>query len=83
MTVGLSALEFEVLQTPAYGWDSARTLIPMGVGVLALATFALVQARFARAPLMPLRIFRARSVSGARVSHSSTQAPAAPHHARK
>ncbi|MER6582345.1 MFS transporter [Nonomuraea sp. NPDC001023] len=37
----------------------------MGVGVLALAAFVLVQARFARAPLMPLRIFLARSVSGA------------------
>ncbi|MEV4224961.1 MFS transporter [Nonomuraea sp. NPDC049725] len=65
VTVGLSALEFGVLQTPAHGWGSARALIPMGVGVLALAVFVLVQARFTRAPLMPLRVFRARSVSGA------------------
>ncbi|WP_219508572.1 MFS transporter [Nonomuraea ceibae] len=65
VTVGLSALEFGVLQTSAYGWGAARALIPMGVGVLALAVFVLVQARFARAPLMPLRVFRARSVSGA------------------
>ncbi|MDP9843468.1 MFS transporter [Streptosporangium lutulentum] len=65
VTLGLSALEFGMLQTPAYGWGAARTLIPMGVGVLALAAFVLVQARFARAPLMPLRVFRARSVSGA------------------
>ncbi|RSM99610.1 hypothetical protein DMB42_42735 [Nonomuraea sp. WAC 01424] len=36
------------------------------MGVPALAAFVLVQARLARAPLMPLRIFRARSVSGAR-----------------
>ncbi|YCK39051.1 MFS transporter [Actinomadura sp. ATCC 39365] len=65
VTVGLSALELGMLQTPAYGWGSARALVPMGVGVLALAAFVLVQARFARAPLMPLRIFLARSVSGA------------------
>ncbi|MFI7464889.1 MFS transporter [Nonomuraea sp. NPDC049646] len=65
VTAGLSALELGMLQTPAYGWGSARALVPMGVGVLALAAFVLVQARFARAPLMPLRIFRARSVSGA------------------
>ncbi|MEU8326126.1 MFS transporter [Nonomuraea sp. NPDC048881] len=65
VTVGLSALELGVLQTPAHGWGSARALVPMGAGVLALGVFVLVQARFARAPLMPLRIFRARSVSGA------------------
>ncbi|MEV3986392.1 MFS transporter [Nonomuraea sp. NPDC049758] len=65
VTAGLSALELGVLQIPAHGWGSARALVPMGVGVLALAVFVLVQARFARAPLMPLRIFRARSVSGA------------------
>ncbi|MGW4408242.1 MFS transporter [Nonomuraea sp. NPDC004702] len=65
VTAGLSALELGVLQTPAHGWGSARALVPMGVGVLALGVFVLVQARFARAPLMPLRIFRARSVSGA------------------
>ncbi|MEV4373985.1 MFS transporter [Nonomuraea sp. NPDC049637] len=65
VTAGLSALELGMLQTPAYGWGSPRALVPMGVGVLALAAFVLVQARFARAPLMPLRIFLARSVSGA------------------
>ncbi|MFI9596434.1 MFS transporter [Nonomuraea sp. NPDC052265] len=65
VTVALSALELGMLQTPAYGWGSARALIPMGLGVLTMAAFVLVQARFARAPLMPLRIFRARSVSGA------------------
>ncbi|MFF0863616.1 MFS transporter [Nonomuraea sp. NPDC003560] len=65
VTAGLSALELGVLQTPAHGWGSARALVPMGVGVLALGVFILVQARFARAPLMPLRIFRARAVSGA------------------
>ncbi|MFI6816001.1 MFS transporter [Nonomuraea sp. NPDC050328] len=65
VTLGLSALEFGMLQTPAYGWSSPRTWVPMGAGVLALAVFVLVQARFARAPLMPLRVFRSRAVSGA------------------
>nr|WP_246342561.1 MFS transporter [Actinomadura verrucosospora] len=65
VTLGLPALEFGMLQTPAYGWGSARALILMGVGVLALAAFVLVEATFARAPLMPLKVFRARSVSGA------------------
>ncbi|NRQ33408.1 MFS transporter [Nonomuraea sp. NN258] len=67
VTLGLSAVEFGLLQTSAHGWGSARALLPMAVGVLALAVFVLVQARFARAPLMPLRVFRARSVSGALV----------------
>ncbi|NUR84343.1 MAG: MFS transporter, partial [Nonomuraea sp.] len=64
VTLGLSALEFGMLQTPAHGWSSPRTWVPMGVGVLALGVFVLVQARFARAPLMPLGIFRSRAVSG-------------------
>ncbi|MER6514097.1 MFS transporter [Nonomuraea sp. NPDC001636] len=64
VTLGLSVLEFGMLQTPAHGWSSPRTWVPMGVGVLALAVFLLVQARFARAPLMPLRLFRSRALSG-------------------
>jgi EmrB/QacA subfamily drug resistance transporter len=49
-----------------YGWGSARTL---GLGAVALALLAAFVAREARAgnPLVPLRIFRSRNVSGANV----------------
>ncbi|MEU0487613.1 MFS transporter [Nocardiopsis sp. NPDC006139] len=65
VTLGLSALELGLLQTPQHGWGSARALVPLVLGMAALAVFVLVQARFARAPLLPLRILRSRSVSGA------------------
>jgi EmrB/QacA subfamily drug resistance transporter len=49
-----------------YGWGAARTL-ELGAGSLALlGVFILRQAR-ARNPLIPLRIFRSRNVSGANV----------------
>ncbi len=47
-----------------YGWSSGRTL---GLGALALALLVafVVREATARTPLMPLRIFRSRNVSGA------------------
>ena len=47
-----------------YGWGSARTL---GLGALSLALLAAFVAReaTARRPLIPLRIFRSRNVTGA------------------
>jgi MFS family permease len=49
-----------------YGWSSGRTL---GLGVVSLALLAafVVRQAGARNPLMPLRIFRSRNVSGANV----------------
>src|SRR5256714_9798579 len=49
-----------------YGWGSGRTL---GLGAASLALLVAFIAREARAanPIMPLRIFRSRNVSGANV----------------
>ncbi|GFJ89570.1 MFS transporter [Phytohabitans rumicis] len=57
-TAGLSALALGVTQT---------ALVPLLVGLALLAVFVAVQARVARQPLMPLRIFRSRAVTGANV----------------
>ena len=46
------------------GWASARTLSFAGVCVALLAAF-LVREATARSPLVPLRIFRSRNISGA------------------
>ncbi|MCX5196242.1 MFS transporter [Streptomyces sp. NBC_00249] len=64
VTAGLMVGIYAVVQVEQYGWTSARTL---GLGVLSLAllaAFTLRQAK-ARTPLMPLRIFRSRTVVGA------------------
>lgn len=64
VTAGLMLGIYTVVKVERYGWTSAHTL---GLGALSLAllaAFTLRQAR-ARTPLMPLRIFRSRTVVGA------------------
>ncbi|MFL5867375.1 MAG: MFS transporter [Thermoleophilaceae bacterium] len=55
---------YTILEVDRYGWGSAHTL---GLGAVSLGLLAGFVARQARAatPLMPLRIFRSRNVSGA------------------
>jgi EmrB/QacA subfamily drug resistance transporter len=49
-----------------YGWGSARALALAAASLALLAAFVLRESR-ARNPLIPLRIFRSRNVSGANV----------------
>ncbi|MBB5120546.1 DHA2 family efflux MFS transporter permease subunit [Streptomyces eurocidicus] len=64
VTSGLMLGIYAVVKVEEYGAASAHTL---GFGALALALLAgfLVRQATAKNPLMPLRIFRSRSVSGA------------------
>ncbi|MFE5870231.1 MFS transporter [Streptomyces roseifaciens] len=64
VTSGLMLGIYTVVKVGEYGATSARTL---GSGALALVLIAgfLVRQATAKNPLMPLRIFRSRSVSGA------------------
>ncbi|MEV7023328.1 MFS transporter [Kitasatospora sp. NPDC093558] len=66
ITAALMLGIYTIVGTGEHGWASARTL---GLGALALALlagFLLRQARAAQ-PLLPLRMFRSRNVSGANV----------------
>jgi MFS family permease len=64
VTAGLMLGIYTIVRVEEYGWTSAPTL---GFGALALVLLAafVVRQATARTPLMPLRIFRSRSVSGA------------------
>ncbi|MGA5067392.1 MFS transporter [Streptomyces exfoliatus] len=64
VTTGLMTGIYAVVKIEEYGAGSAHTL---GLGALALALLAAFLVRQAKAanPLMPLRVFRSRSVSGA------------------
>ena len=64
-TLGLMALVYAVVRTDVHGWGSAETLGTMTVAAALIATFLAIEGRFARAPLMPLRIFASRMLSGA------------------
>lgn len=63
-TIGFTALVFGVVQGPEAGWASAETIIALLGGVLFIGLFLIVEARTAH-PLMPLRLFRNRSLVAA------------------
>ncbi|HZS93886.1 MAG TPA: MFS transporter, partial [Chloroflexota bacterium] len=64
-TAGLVLLVYALVNTTQYGWSSARTIGELiGAGVL-LTMFVAIEARFAAHPLVPLGIFRSRTLSGA------------------
>jgi EmrB/QacA subfamily drug resistance transporter len=64
LTGGLMLGVYTLLQTSEQGWGSTQTI---GLGAVALALLAAFVARQARIanPLMPLRLFRSRNVTGA------------------
>ncbi len=64
-TLGLSALVFGIVRTDSSGWGDPTTLLAIGVGVALLLVFLLLEGRIAKAPLMPLRLFRSRQLSAA------------------
>ncbi|MFE1596931.1 MFS transporter [Nocardia sp. NPDC058705] len=73
VTAGLMLGIYTVVEVERYGWVSPHTL---GLGALAAALLAAFVVRQATAtnPLLPLRIFRSRTVSGANVVQMLTLA---------
>jgi EmrB/QacA subfamily drug resistance transporter len=65
VTAGLVTIVYAIVRTENYSWGSAEVLVPLAVGLALIAVFLYLQARVSKAPLVPLRIFRSRSVSGA------------------
>jgi MFS family permease len=66
-TLGLSVLVLGIVRTDQTGWGSAPTLALVAAGLVLLLVFVLIEGRFARAPLMPLRIYSSRTLSAANV----------------
>jgi EmrB/QacA subfamily drug resistance transporter len=60
---------YTIVQTTDHGWGSARTLVLGAVAIGLLAAFVLRESR-AKHPLVPLRIFRSRTVVAANVIQS-------------
>jgi EmrB/QacA subfamily drug resistance transporter len=75
VTAGLMLGVYAIVETSSYGWGSVRTLGPAAVAVVLLAAF-FVRQHLARTPLLPLRIFRSRNVSGANAVQALTVAAA-------
>ncbi|WP_410582767.1 MFS transporter [Amycolatopsis sp. lyj-108] len=62
-TAGLTALTYGIAQARTYGWGAPVTTAALATGAVAMMSFVVVEARFARAPLIPLRLFRSRAIS--------------------
>jgi EmrB/QacA subfamily drug resistance transporter len=66
VTAALMLAVYTIVKTSDYGWGSAHTIILGAVTLSILAAFVGREAT-ARTPLIPLRIFRSRNVTGANV----------------
>ncbi|HVR09146.1 MAG TPA: MFS transporter, partial [Thermoanaerobaculia bacterium] len=64
VTGALVLLVYAVVKAPDVGWGDVRTILPLAGSALLLAAFALIESRHP-APLVPLRIFRSRTLAGA------------------
>jgi EmrB/QacA subfamily drug resistance transporter len=65
-TIGLGSIVYGLLEASRLSLTDPLVLTALGVGVLALITFLLVEAR-QRAPMMPLDLFRSKTFRGANI----------------
>ncbi|MFF0591416.1 MFS transporter [Streptomyces sp. NPDC003781] len=62
VTAGVAALAYGITMSESHSWTSGHTLLPVALGLIALVLFVRVESRTSE-PLVPLRLFRLRSVS--------------------
>ncbi len=63
-TTGLVSLVYGITQANSVGWNGTSTLVFMGLGLLLLAVFLVIESRSTH-PLLPLRILENRNRGGA------------------
>jgi EmrB/QacA subfamily drug resistance transporter len=64
VTAGLSVLVYALVDAADAGWGSAQTLGLLGVAAALIGAFVAIELR-SQAPLVPFRIFRLRTLTGA------------------
>ena len=65
-TAGVLLLVLGLVRAPQVGWGSAATVVSLVAAVVLLVVFVILQKR-RRDPLVPLRIFRSRTLSAANI----------------
>ena len=65
VTLGMTALTYGIVTTDRLGWGSLGVLVPLIAGAAVLVSFALYEGLVARDPLMPLSVFRLRTLRAA------------------
>ncbi len=63
VTGALVVLVYAISQAPAVGWTATRTLAMLAASAALLAGFLVIETR-AEAPLLPLRLFRLKTLAG-------------------
>src|SRR5690242_15588070 len=63
VTGALVLVVYAISQAPAVGWTAARTLALLASAAALLAAFVVIEAR-SEAPLLPLRLFRMKTLAG-------------------
>ena len=66
-TGGLVLLVYAISQAPQYGWGATRTIAVLAASAALLAAFLVIESRV-ESPLLPLAIFRLRTLAGANVA---------------
>jgi EmrB/QacA subfamily drug resistance transporter len=64
VTLGLGGVVYGLIESSSAGWSNARILASILLGILSLAAFVVVEMR-RTAPMMPTRLFRSRTFTGA------------------
>jgi EmrB/QacA subfamily drug resistance transporter len=68
ITLGVSALVYGIVRSESVGWGATETLGSIAAGGVLILAFVLVEARLAKAPLMPLTIFASRQLTAANLA---------------
>jgi EmrB/QacA subfamily drug resistance transporter len=66
VTAGLSVLAYALLDASSAGWGSTKIVSLLALAVILLGAFVAIETR-SKAPLVPFRIFRSRTLTGANV----------------
>src|ERR1700728_3026291 len=66
-TGGLVLMVAAISQAPQYGWGATRTIALMAASIVLLVVFLVIEARV-KEPILPLSIFRRRTLAGANVA---------------
>jgi EmrB/QacA subfamily drug resistance transporter len=66
VTAGLSVLAYATLDASSAGWGSTKIVSLLALSVVLIGAFVAIELR-SRAPLVPFRIFRLRTLTGANV----------------
>ncbi len=65
VTAGLATLVLAVVRTGTVAWGSRQTVGTLALAAVLLGGFVLHEGRLAKAPLVPLRLFVSRTITGA------------------